>query len=516
MNFEAFLRSYGIDPDKVDDGTRSVMRKIYEEYVEKREDDDAVKPGEEQAQARMDMILGCARAATATATDKAKANVLEFATGLVSDEKVTGADAQRKITEKILELAKDDGTRDTNTADEQRMETDFAVARDENHVYSLREITSGFGQEREDRSVYESCARSVLYHMQHGNPIAGARLFKELEDKRGLLIIHEEEGHTPVRRTISSSSANVAVQVLLNTLLNMSYKEQADVTDQLVTIIPGGADQFTLPEVETEDGVRRLKESEPYPILGGTERDVKTGYVKYGGATSQTRENSVFDRLARVAVHMKSLARQLRRYRAEFRLARICDSQALDGRYIARPGNDNGSAVFYSGTDDHRGNSNLITSNGLADYTDLNAVEKELEAMTLLDGSHIVAGMKVMLVPSALKYTAWQILHSIFVPTTGSGDNALQKNPWGPEGMFSELPKVISHPKVQTYTGNETTWFAGDPQQQFHEVEHWPVEIVPVLTGGDAALRDIVSLWKGSFCIDLVALSNMFFIKNTA
>jgi hypothetical protein len=340
-------------------------------------------------------------------------------------------------------------------------------------------------------------------------------LSRSLEGKQAMLVTHGDQGR-PSRRTILAGAVNVATQSVLTLLLNKAYAENAGKTDVLVTVIPGGS-EFTLPEVEAEDGVRRIKENGEYPFIGNSDREVKTGYIKYGGAIAQTRENSVFDKLGRVMISLQSVARQLRRYRDDFRLARICDSVSVDGRYIARPGNDSGSAAFYSGTADHRGNANLVTSNALADETDLDNVVQRLESFKRLDGTHVMPELRVVLVPSGLKATAWKVLHSLFAPSsvaaTGQPNMA---NPYGPEGMLSELPVIISHPKVATYSGASTTWFAGDPRQQFFEIEHWPIEMVPVLASGDMAMRDVVGAWKGSFCIDLVALSNMFFVKCTA
>lgn len=512
MPFEKFLRSIGVDPDSVEKNsdTEKALRKAYDLAV--KAESAAATSGEEKKRAAA--IMNTARAAALSATPAVKAGVLEHAAELVSDEDLSVADAQRKLAEKIADLIKDDSaTRATATADEQR--TEVSVPADREAVLSKRDILSVFGQERSDRAIYDVAARSVVDYIERGEAIPASEIFAGLEGKTGRMIVHDESGRGS-RRSITAASANVAIQAVMNHLLQKSYQLRPDRTDALVTTIPGGANEITFPEVEADAGVKRLKEGEAYPLLGTTERDVKSSYVKYGAAISQTRENSVFDKLGRVTVLLQSLARQLQRYRAEFRLARICDSTTLDGRYIARPDNDSGSAAFYSSSEDARGNVNLKTSNGLSDETDLANVRDILDAMVLLDGSSVLPEMRVILVDSTKHETAWKILNTVYAPSITSANTSQIKNPYGPEGMYETRPTVISHPKVSTYAGAATTWFAGDPQQQFYEIEHWPVEMVPVVASGDMLLRDIVSAWKGSFCIDVIALSNMYFVKNTA
>lgn len=513
MTFEEFVRKYaGKDPSEIDDSVRSRLREIYETYVAKRQEPATVIE-------RYNTVLGTARAAVATASETVKAGLLEHAMTLASDNEITVDEAQRKITEKLKELVKADaGTRETGVADDQRTDVEYAVPTDPNAVLGRQEIVSALGEERDDRSVYDAAARSLIHHMEHGNPMPSERLFKDLEGRTGQLVIHDEVG-SPRRRTVTASSANVAIQTVSTMLLQRTYNELPDRTDALVTTIPGGAAEVTFPEVETEEGVKRLKENEPYPFLGGADREVKSGHVKYGAAVSQSRENSLFDKLGRFMIYITSLSRQLKRHRREFRLARVCDSNSLDGRYIARPGNSEGSSAFYSATEDHRGNANLIASNGLADETDIDAVVQQLEGMQLTDGTNVMPELRVVLVDSSKRATAWKILNAIYAPSIAAASQTLQTlipNPYGPEGMYQERPVIISDPKVGTYAGAATTWFAGDPKGQFYEIEHWGVEVVPVLTDGSMQLRDIVNAWKGGFCIDLIALSNMFFVKNTA
>lgn len=515
--FEEFLRAFGIDPEQLKGKEREVMQKMYDTF--KRRESEAAAEGH-KAEERFQAILNTARAACATGTDHVRAELLSYASELASKRESSVDEAQRKIVEKAAELAKTPDTSRTATADEQRAEA--ALPADSNAVLSRSEIVSAFTDHGHERSVVRRAARSVVEHMEHGDEIDMRGLLEDLRKKdtegnRGLLRLHVEDGGSPAVRAVTASSINVAIQSVLTYLLNKQYSVRPPVSDDLVTTIPSTAAEDTLPEVETEEGVRRVKEGEPYPLMSGTERSVKVGYFKWGAAIAQTRENSVFDRLGRVQVLLTSLARQLRRKRDEFRLARICDSTAIDGRYIARPGDDNGAAAFYSTTADTRGNVNLVESNGLADETDIDAAIAALDAMQLKDDSFVMPELRVVLVHSTKKATAWKILNSVFAPSAvAATGQPNMPNPYGPGGLLSEMPRVIAHPLVGTYAGAATTWFAGDPAQQFYEKEVWPVEVVPKMAAGEMALRDIVGLWIGSFCADMVALSNMFFVKCTA
>ena len=516
MSFEQWLKARGIDPVAIEDeGTKETLRKLYAEQKDLSDkasaNDKAAGEAVRSQKERVSMILGAAQSAGATATAEVRSSLLGYATELVSDDTVSVVDAQRKISEKALSMVKDERAK-LETAPIKR---DFAAPKNDGTM-SIDDVVSVFGQPRTDRSLYKAAAKSVVEHLSAGNNEVGDRVIEELRKggNTGLLRVHQEEAGTPVVRTVTASSVNTAIQNIMTYLLNMNYDLNPPATDPLVTKVGSSFNEDTLPEVETENGVRKVREGEPYPVLGGTDRSVLTSYVKYGAAIAQTRENSVFDKLGRVSVHLTSIARQLRNARDAFRLARICDSTTVDGRYVARPGNNEGSAVFYTASVDARGNYNLKTSNGLTDETDIDNAYQVLEDMKLKDGSYVMPQVKYLLVDSSKKATAFKILNSVYAPSATT--QFMVVNPFGPQGMLSEIPKVISHPLVGTYAGATTTWFIGDPARQFYEKVVWDVEVAPKITGGEMALRDIVNLWIGSFCIDVVALSNMFFLKNTA
>jgi len=527
MTFLEWCRRHGLDPDSMDETTRKKMEDIHRSYMEELEaarrkeqrgDGGEARANAEQAQARSALILNTAQAMSATAADGVARGLLDYAADLVGDESVRAEDAQKKLADKARELAKSEPQEPAAAPAERGVPS---LPSDPEAVLSRADIVSCYADHGDDRTLTMRAARSIVTHQQQGDELPLRALFADLKERdpkgeHGRLRVHIEDGGRPAVRALTAASANVAIQTVLTTLLGKVYTEHPPVTDQLVTTVQASADEVTFPEVEADEGVRRVREGDPYPVIGGVERSVKSSWRKYGAALTQTRESATFDQLGRLQVQLTSLARQLRNKRDMFRLARICDSTAEDGRYIARPGDDAGSSAFYSTSADHRGNTNLVESNGLADYTDIDADVKALEAMQLLDDSYVLPELNTILVPAALKATAWKIVNSLYCPPTGSDTaNPMQVNPYGPQGMYSNVPRILSHPAVATYTGNSTTWFAGDPTQQFYEVEIWPVEVVPRMSGGEMALRDIQELWIGSFCIDVIALSNMFFLKNT-
>jgi hypothetical protein len=511
VTFEQWLKARGLEKGKMDEGTLAIMRDIFKNDVEGK--DERARLAAKRAQT----ILGTAQAAAEGANDKIARQLLAYATDLVRDDEVSAEDAPAKITDKVRELMSDEDNLIPAPAPGQQNTSgtrELPAITGTGNGLTRSDIVDIFGQERDDRALYRRAGQEISGLVRDGN-MDMRGLFKDLEGKTARCRAVTDERGTV--RTVTLGSSNVVIQHVMTALLNMAYKETPDITDELVTVVPSTNRSNILPEVEADDGVRRVKEGEPYPFFGTSERDVTTSHLKWGAALGETRENSIMDDLGRMMVSLVSLSRQLRRNRANFRLARICDSASFDGRYIGRPGNSAGSSAFYSSTEDHRGNVNLKASNGLADYTDIGNVVNILEEMQLKDGTFAMGELKVIMVPSALKATAWKIINSLYCPPTGSDTaNPMQVNPYGPEGMYSDMPKVLSHPAIATYTGNATTWFAGDPSRQFFETEIWGPEVMPKVTGGEMAIRDIVNLWIGSFCIDLVALSNMFFVKSTA
>lgn len=512
--FIEFLRKHGINPEEVkaDEGTRSKMMDIFNTMKETEESSNEVK-------SRNALIMGTARAAVASATPAIKAGMLEFACTLVDDDKVSVDDAQRQLTDKVVELVKQEGTRATTTADDQQTERSFTVTRDPNAILNKQDIVSIYSEERSDRSLYEQAARSFIQHQRTNGSLTMGDIAKDLEGRSGSLVVVNESGSKSVRRSITAASQNVMIQAVYTQMLRAEYEGIEDETDRLVTIVPGSPGEGTIPEINISGTWKPIKEGEPYPMIGSTERELKLGHYKFGAGFSQTRESMLFDAPARATRILQGLASQGRNTRKEFRLARVLDSTKFDNRHVPHYGDDNGNNAFYVTTADELGNSNLLESNGLVDETDISAVRLKLAEMQYEPNSYVRPQLNVIVVPMLLDDTAWKIINAVYAPSIASADQTVQTlvlNPEGPMRTGRAKPTIITDPIISSLTSDNTTWYAGEPSKQFVEIEYWPLEVVPAKVGGDMEFRDIIAAWKGSFCSYIVSDGNKHFIKCTA
>jgi hypothetical protein len=506
--FALFLRAIGRNEADLAPEDRTILQKIYDET--NRQAEAAGAEGLATVQARSDAIMGTARAAAATAVPAVRADLLEFAAGLLSG-KDTVVEAQRKIMDKLPDFLKQAKLHETRAAEGQTME--FIVPAPDAEL-SKRDIISIFGSEREEPALYRRAARAMLKHAQ-GNSEFMPGIMKELATRQGLLRVHDDDGKPRVRM-IPANAGSVAIQNLLTTMLSLGYDEGIDVTDALVTPLPTSAEEDTLPEVEGEDGVRFVKTGEPYPQMGAQGRTVTVKYLKYGAAISEFRETMLFDRIGTTQAMLSSAGRQLRNKRAAIRIYRICDNTGLDGKYVNYPGSSDGATTLYSATADaFRGNINKVTSNGLAAVANITAARLLLRKMKLKDGSFVKPVLRVILVPEALALTAWGLVNSVYDPQLAMAyPQTTIPNYYGGKMPNQPNPVVVSDPLIDSLSA--TSWYCGDPSRQFFEKVVWAPEVVPVIVGSPDSLRDVVRAWKASACTEVVALSNMFMTKNEA
>lgn len=165
---------------------------------------------------------------------------------------------------------------------------------------------------------------------------------------------------------------------------------------------------------------------------------------------------------------------------------------------------------------------NLITSNGLEDWTDIQNCKSRLN--NFLDdtpeklndnssntGKRIVQPReKVLLIPEALEEKAFQILGTRMTPF--DANNSL--NPAGPGGPLA-APYVCSNILDDQ---SATTWYYGAFKEQFEYREVYPFRLITMDRRGSLELirKGLYSEVHGDFYAGVAATSNYFVVKCTA
>jgi hypothetical protein len=163
-----------------------------------------------------------------------------------------------------------------------------------------------------------------------------------------------------------------------------------------------------------------------------------------------------------------------------------------------------------SGTHDF---DNLVASNALADFSDIENVLLQFEDLTDPNtGEPIVLNGYQVLVPGALVMTARRLLTATTVrQTTNTNTNTYSASPL--PGNF----EVLSSPYVKSRSGSSTSWYMGDFKQAFAYMENWPIQVVQAPVNSQAEFeRDIVSQFKASERGTVACLEPRAVVRNTA
>lgn len=156
-------------------------------------------------------------------------------------------------------------------------------------------------------------------------------------------------------------------------------------------------------------------------------------------------------------------------------------------------------------------NKNLIASNGLADWTNIDAIHQEFANMTNEAGDKISIVPTTLLVPFALKATAFQIINSTMVQAVGDTDarNLPTINPLKDMGSLRIMSSVFME--------SATTYFAGDFPKQLLLLDVFRPETASQGTTSELAFSNqIIARFRFSYHYGIGHTDWRYIVKNTA
>ena len=161
---------------------------------------------------------------------------------------------------------------------------------------------------------------------------------------------------------------------------------------------------------------------------------------------------------------------------------------------------------------DGQTNDNLVASNALVDYTDLEAVYLAFAAMVDEAGDKISIVPNTMLVPQALMATASKIMNSQFLHDGSSNSNVPSYNPVHDIASGSTMDIVSS-----VFLSSASTWFMGDFSNQLLGLNVYAPATAS--QGADSELaftNQIVARFRWSYHYGLGHTDWRYIIKSTA
>ncbi len=245
------------------------------------------------------------------------------------------------------------------------------------------------------------------------------------------------------------------------------------------------------------DEIDTVEQGGLYGAVGLSEKYVETPQlVKKGATIALTREAVLHDNTNSIMQRAQSIAEAM---------ALNIEKRILDMVFgITNTYKRNGAAVANSYLSSGA-YVNIAASNGLRDFTNIDAALQLFEDMTDPEtGEPIVVSPNVLIVPTALKMSAGIIAGASQIHrASGAGFLGDQlKNPdvmtIAPNPIKSPLA-VLSNAYVKARTSSASTWFIGNPKKAFELREGWPIEVRQAPPNNPAEFdRDIVSSWKVS------------------
>lgn len=297
----------------------------------------------------------------------------------------------------------------------------------------------------------------------------------------------------------TTAFSNITGQIVYSTVIDR-FEAPQFLADRLTTRVPTEFNGEKIPGIGgIGDAIQKIGEGEPYPLAGVSEEWIETPETdKSGLIVPVTKEAIFFDRTGLLLDRAGNVSEWL----AVNKEKRVLDTCLGITTSFIRNGAT--AQATYGNTHTEGDFDNLIASNALVDYTD---VENGLVAFGAVNDPNteepIVLNVMDVVVPDGLLFKAARVFEatgieqgsiSATVPRT-QGGNPLQS----PTIKRGHQWTVHSNQYINRRVGDQTTWFMGDFKGAFVYMENWGITVVQAMDNShDEFHRDIVQQYKVS------------------
>lgn len=331
-----------------------------------------------------------------------------------------------------------------------------------------------------EREFWQEEAQGWAKRAFDRNKVSIRRLWDELVDD-GRAIREDNFGRDSSRFGVRLQEAGSSVNTgaFSNVIGQMAYQTVLDeftkpnyLADKLVTVEPASTQfQEIVPGVAGLGDVAEIVgEGQPYPLVGTSEEWITIPKKdKRGAIVPVTKEIVNEDKtglfLSRVSAVAESMAVNYEKEILDL-VTGVTSTYSRNGGPIQ---------ATYADTHTQGDFDNLVASNALADYSDIDAVVQAFNAITDPNtGEPVMLSQPYdLIVPQALELTARLLASasSIEVGADSATYRTINSNPF-PQGSWLNL---LSNPYVSSRSGSSTTWFMGNSKKAFSYRELWPI-----------------------------------------
>jgi hypothetical protein len=332
----------------------------------------------------------------------------------------------------------------------------------------------------------------------------------------------------PVAQLLSEANPGVGTnlfQVVTGELIGRKviegYEDDAGfIGERLVTVMPSQLRNTKIAGFRALAGPTEVHEGHPYEESTFEEKYVTTQESKQGRILSISEELIAFDQTGEINRRAMALGYYLRQERERTIVRAVTDADAGGGKFVYRPSGAGEALYAVDGSNrNYVGVGNTTSPDfdaavPLVDWTDIEEVlhyratqvkDDRIDG----DGRPIVAPVRQVLVPEALRGTARSVVHATEITVTTAEGEMRLANP------IHGMVEVLSSPFIDEQGGNAANdWYLGDFKRQFVWTEIWPVQTYLQRSDSESAFeRDVVLRVKGRYYGGISAVDTVFVTK---
>jgi hypothetical protein len=319
----------------------------------------------------------------------------------------------------------------------------------------------------------------------------GRELRRLFNPQFGPTSILQEAAGAVASSDFSSITGQILYTMMMQDLKPENYPFQAAIPTQSTQFsgekIPGIANLGDLAEV--------VAENEDFPLMGTSEDYIETPETKKRGfIVPVTKEAIFFDRTGMLLQKCSKVGDSLMLNKEKRAIDCLIDENTTAHRYKWR-GTTYASYQTTSPWD------NVTTSNGLVDWTDLDAAEQTFNAITDPNtGEPVVVEANTIVVTKQNEQAAARIINAtqIVMHSGGYAQSGNLTETQAPNPYRSKY-NILTSRLLASRAATDTDWWLGDPSKYARYMENWPITVTQVPAGNsDDFNRDIVAKYKCS------------------
>ncbi len=324
---------------------------------------------------------------------------------------------------------------------------------------------------------------------------------------------------TELRETASVVSSSQFAKIngqLLITAVMEGYEQEDFVFTRMIPTVQTQFSGERIPGITViGDEALAVDEGRPYPKAGVSQTYIDTpATTKRGMMIDVTKEAIFFDRTGFLAERCREVGKHLGLNKEKRAIDCIIDENVTDHRYRWR---DQTIATYGDNSGTHSWD-NLAATNGLVDWTDIDAAEQLFASMLDPDtGEPILMTPTTLIVTRQNLFTARRIVNAteVIVQTPGfaTSGNPTETKAANPVSNYT----IATSNQLSARMATKTSWFLGDPAKAFRYMENWPITVVQAPANSEAEFTlDVVQRFKASERGAFATMEPRAMVKNTA